>query len=743
MSLKAVLLVFAVCLAHTKSFKVLVYSPAIGHSHCNFMGKIADALLDAGHEVLVYVPVHDADVLTNGTKRAPVLRVDVLDDPFLFKNSPIKSDPFSEKADMMGDETMQLFAELSAQACQGQVSNKALMETLRDHHFDVAIAEFYDYCPFGILKLLGIPANILASAVPMTETIGDLFGVPQPLSYVPSVFGTSTDEMSYKERAMNIMTSGIWRGMLNRVLDKENEIFRRYYGSDFPALDDLAKKTSLAFVNADEFFELPRPITHRIIYVGGIGVPKAEKLSNELARVVEASDKGVIVLSFGSIAHSTLLPMEKKLAVLRAMANFPEYTFIWKYERPEDDMQLFMNYTNVYPMKWVPQVDLLNHPKVKVFITHGGMNSLTEAMTTGTPTVAIPLFGDQEHNVAVAVKRGVSVFVSKRNINAESLTAALQEVLQNEKYELNAKRMAQMVARKPIKPKDLIVKWTEFVAEFQDFSNLDVAGRDFSFVKYFLIDIIAPLVMIIITSVRQRPFITRIFASVPAEMAAEEPRCCNHGPGYASPKDAMQGPRETVIFVACPRFDSDKPDMLATVDVDPTSSTYCTVISRVDFPHARDEVHHTSWNACSSCFGDANVKRTHLAVPCLNSSRVYFVDTTDPKNLKLTKTLEAEQMLSHDVGFPHSGHCLADGNIMISTLGDAEGNGKGDFILIDSETFEVTGTWVIGKTAPLNYDFWYQPRHNVMISTEWGPPKVFTKGFKMEDVLSGLYFFCI
>ena len=67
------------------------------------------------------------------------------------------------------------------------------------------------------------------------------------------------------------------------------------------------------------------------------------------------------------------------------------------------------------------------------------------------------------------------------------------------RYELNAKRLAQMIAKKPVKPKDLIVKWTEFVAEFQDLSNLDIAGRDFSFVKYFLIDIFAPLVVVILS----------------------------------------------------------------------------------------------------------------------------------------------------------------------------------------------------------------------------------------------------
>lgn len=36
------------------------------------------------------------------------------------------------------------------------------------------------------------------------------------------------------------------------------------------------------------------------------------------------------------------------------------------------------------------------------------------------------------------------------------------------------------------------------------------------------------------------------------------------------------------------------------------------------------------------------------------------------------------------------------------------------------------GTW--GKhTTQYGYDFWYQPRHNVLISSQWGAPKSFCK----------------
>ncbi|VDK49073.1 unnamed protein product [Anisakis simplex] len=213
------------------------------------------------------------------------------------------------------------------------------------------------------------------------------------------------------------------------------------------------------------------------------------------------------------------------------------------------------------------------------------------------------------------------------------------------------------------------------------------------------------------------------------------------GPGYASPQDAfLNGPREKFLFVTCPNTDPSKPDIITTVDVDPASDTYCQIVSRVDLPYSGDEVHHSGWNACSSCFGDKTAKRSYLVVPCLLSSRVYFINTTNPKALKLHKVVEPNALLAHNVSFPHTTHCLADGNIMISTLGDAKGDAKGDFILVNGKTFDVVDTWIAKDSQHIqfNYDFWYQPHHNVMVSTEWGAPLAIRRGFQMKDVAQAL-----
>ena len=57
--------------------------------------------------------------------------------------------------------------------------------------------------------------------------------------------------------------------------------------------------------------------------------------------------------------------------------------------------------------------------------------------------------------------------------------------------------------------------------------------------------------------------------------------CCSAGsggPGYATPLDAFRfGAREKLVYVPCVVPQKDRPDYLATVDIDPESADYCKV----------------------------------------------------------------------------------------------------------------------------------------------------------------------
>lgn len=213
--------------------------------------------------------------------------------------------------------------------------------------------------------------------------------------------------------------------------------------------------------------------------------------------------------------------------------------------------------------------------------------------------------------------------------------------------------------------------------------------------------------------------------------------CCERT--YATPAAAMQAERErllyvTALYVGTPR---QQPDYLATVDVDPESPTYSQVIHRLATAKG-DELHHFGWNACSSCHGER--ERKFLVIPGFRSNRIYIADTSDPRQPKLSHTIEARDILDKTgLSAPHTVHCLADGRIMISMLGDQQGNGPGGFLLLDDK-FRILGRWEQPSDAmKYNYDFWYQPRHNVMVSSEWGAPNTTIPGFKLEDVKAGKY----
>jgi methanethiol oxidase len=217
---------------------------------------------------------------------------------------------------------------------------------------------------------------------------------------------------------------------------------------------------------------------------------------------------------------------------------------------------------------------------------------------------------------------------------------------------------------------------------------------------------------------------------------------------YPSPRLAMEAEIEHLAYTVLLSPDQSKPDALATIDVDPKSTTYGKVLSQLDMPYKGDEFHHFGWNACSSALsplsGHAFLQRRYLIIPGIRSSRIYIVDTQpDPTHPKLIKTIEPEEVF-RKTGYsrPHTVHCGPEG-IYISTLGGGGKDGTdgppGVFIM-DCETFEIRGRWEIDRgPQKLHYDFWWNLPRDYMVSSEWGLPPQFENGIVAEDLLANKY----
>lgn len=59
--------------------------------------------------------------------------------------------------------------------------------------------------------------------------------------------------------------------------------------------------------------------------------------------------------------------------------------------------------------------------------------------------------------------------------------------------------------------------------------------------------------------------------------------------------------------------------------------------------------------------------------------------------IQMTQIIEPEGLHGLDLSAPHTLHCLADGDVMVSTMGTKDRKAKGSFALIDTKEWRVKG----------------------------------------------------
>lgn len=87
------------------------------------------------------------------------------------------------------------------------------------------------------------------------------------------------------------------------------------------------------------------------------------------------------------------------------------------------------------------------------------------------------------------------------------------------------------------------------------------------------------------------------------------------------------------------------------------------------------------------------VKRLIIFFHSFSSGRIYVIDSLkDPRAPTFYKAVEPTDISGKTgLAYPHTAHCLASGEIMVSCLGDKDGKAEGNgFLLLDSD-FNVKG----------------------------------------------------
>lgn len=253
----------------------------------------------------------------------------------------------------------------------------------------------------------------------------------------------------------------------------------------------------MALVNYHFSDGFPRPSVPALIEVGGLQVKETpDPLPIDINDWIENAKHGVIYFSFGANVKTSYLHTRKLEEIKKTFSKLKQRV-IWKYEN--DSMDGLPN--NVRIWKWLPQDDLLAHPNVKLFITHGGLGSILEAKVRGVPIVGIPLYSDQRKNVEVCRTKGWAVVLSYNDLNEKTLTNAITEALYNPKYRENVRRLSRLHLDRPMSAMNTATFWAEYVIRHRGAKHMQSKGVYLNWFQLHSFDVIGLILLILITTI--------------------------------------------------------------------------------------------------------------------------------------------------------------------------------------------------------------------------------------------------
>lgn len=140
---------------------------------------------------------------------------------------------------------------------------------------------------------------------------------------------------------------------------------KEIFGSDLPYAGDLEKMHSFFLVNSNPAVDFPDSMPPNTVEVGGLQIKDGKPVPKEFEDFMVKGKKGAVIMALGSNIRSADLGEEKIKMIVEAFRQIPDYNFIWKFESTD---QLKNLPPNLKISEWLPQNDILAHPKTKLFI---------------------------------------------------------------------------------------------------------------------------------------------------------------------------------------------------------------------------------------------------------------------------------------------------------------------------------------------------------------------------------------
>lgn len=465
-------------LTSANSANILGIFPFPYFSHNVFHQKIIDILLDEGHNVTVVteVPFKSHENLTQILMRAS--------QELLEKSNFVKI----HHATFTTIRDLELLC-YTVKMLWRQMDEPNVLELIkagRKNHFDLIITEQLIMTPFlAFAELYDCPI-VLATSITPTPYFQSVMGNSvNPISDPdPLRIANAAGEMTIFEKIQSLCEAaffGVFFPAMNTIAHYQ---IKYYFPSMTTNIASIEDRVVLFLANTNPALGFIKPSTN-LIHIGFLIIePPKPLIANDLKRFLDASERGVIYMSFGTIVKIEDLRADTINIFVNVFKRL-KFDVVWRV----DSATIHNKPDNVFTTTWVPQADLLAHSKVRLFINHAGTASVKEAIDRAVPMVMFPLFGDQLFYAEQMQRRGIGISLELKSITEKILAEAIEECLKPE-YKSNIEHLRELVYDQPMTCREKTVWWLQYILRHKGADHLKYPGRNVPFHQKYCIDII-------------------------------------------------------------------------------------------------------------------------------------------------------------------------------------------------------------------------------------------------------------
>ncbi|KAJ9081916.1 hypothetical protein DSO57_1009907 [Entomophthora muscae] len=322
-------------------------------------------------------------------------------------------------------------------------------------HPDVMICDFFSPACRDVAEMKGVP-------VVMGFQSTDGFGISRNSFITEAMaYGSiTTDKLTFLERFVDKVFARLEFAYNSYSLRTALNKKRKHFGvppSSFP-LSDFSSVLGLA--NTFVGFEAASLLPPNIVTIGPLRTEEAPQLDADLESFL-TEHPHTLYIAFGTrviLSSSDITTLlEGSLAALKegsidgiiwglgstSKEDFPSFITL---NNTQVTTESLFNSPHTRLLPWVPQTAILNHNSTKVFISHGGLESMFEAIFSTTPIICMPFYGDQPRNARKVEDAGIGVYFDRIFASPSTLRGNIEKIRNDQggRVAMNLRRMQSL-----------------------------------------------------------------------------------------------------------------------------------------------------------------------------------------------------------------------------------------------------------------------------------------------------------